>query len=69
MHEGQFHIDAELVRGLLSEQHPDRASEPVSPVGSTGTVNGEPTSRYPFRWAIHRWIELRPNFARGRALP
>jgi aminoglycoside phosphotransferase (APT) family kinase protein len=107
MHEGQFHIDAELVRRLLSEQHPGLANGSISEVRSTGTVNalyrlgedlcvrlplierwaedltkelawlpwlaervpiripepvakGEPTSRYPFDWAIYRWIEGRP---------
>jgi aminoglycoside phosphotransferase (APT) family kinase protein len=39
MHEGQVHIDAELVGRLLTAQLPELAELPIIAVRSTGTVN------------------------------
>jgi len=39
MHPDQVDVDIDIVRGLLSEQRPDLAELPITPVVSTGTVN------------------------------
>ncbi|MFN8442604.1 MAG: aminoglycoside phosphotransferase family protein [Caldilineaceae bacterium] len=39
MHAGELHIDAALVKHLLSEQFPDLAELPLAIIRSTGTVN------------------------------
>jgi aminoglycoside phosphotransferase (APT) family kinase protein len=39
MHPDQVDVDIDIVRGLLSEQRPDLAQLPITPVVSTGTVN------------------------------
>jgi aminoglycoside phosphotransferase (APT) family kinase protein len=39
MHDGEAHIDADLVRRLVGAQFPQLAGLPVTPFRSTGTVN------------------------------
>jgi len=39
MHDGEAHIDADLVRQLVGAQFPQLAALPVTPFRSTGTVN------------------------------
>lgn len=39
MHEGQVHIDADLVARLLAAQFPELGAMPITRVASTGTVN------------------------------
>jgi aminoglycoside phosphotransferase (APT) family kinase protein len=39
MHDGEAHIDADLVRQLVGAQFPQLAGLPVTPFRSTGTVN------------------------------
>lgn len=39
MHEGEVHIDSDVVRKLIEDQFPDFANLPIRPVQSTGTVN------------------------------
>jgi aminoglycoside phosphotransferase (APT) family kinase protein len=39
MHEGEIHIDIDLVRRLLADQFPDLTEKPIRVVQSTGTVN------------------------------
>lgn len=102
MHDNEFNVDIDLVRGLINEQFPEFSKLPISSVSSVGTVNnifrlgqelyirlprvadwvdvdkefrwlqylaphltlkipepvalGQPTSLYPAKWAIYRWI-------------
>src|SRR3954454_3129351 len=60
MHDDQVDVDADIVRQLLTDQRPDLARLPITPVVSTGTVNalfriGEDlVARLPLQ---HQWAE------------
>src|SRR4051794_20965546 len=60
MHDDQIDVDADIVRQLLTDQRPDLARLPITPVVSTGTVNalfriGENLgARLPLQ---HQWAE------------